>query len=197
MRILIAVISFFMFTISLARASHWEGEWDFERNSRELSGFLNINNCQNKTCKFELWTSNGGFHCRIEDGILNIDNDIAYYTEKDIATKDNYEVKFNIDSENMIIRAETYKKAHQKYCAFRGYPEIDGIYENKKNIHYYISSINCRNKELTDAEKYICLSESLSRADLELMKIYNTVRTPSWFYNRNQCSSNEQCLSEL
>lgn len=197
MRVLTIVISFFILSISLVHASQWEGEWDFERNSRELSGFLNIHNYQSKTCKFNLWTSNGGFHCRIEDGTLIVDNDVAYYTENDIATKDNYEIKFNLDNENMIIHAETTENVHQKYCAFRGYPQINGTYENKKNIHYYISSINCRNKKLTDAEKYICLSEHLSRADLELMKIYNSARTPSWFYSRNQCGSNEQCLSDL
>lgn len=197
MRILIAVISCFMLTISSARASKWEGEWDFERNSRELSGFLNIHNCQNKICKFELWTSNGGFNCRIEDGTLNIDKNIAYYMENDVASEDNYEIKFNLDSENMIINAQTAKEANQKYCASRGYPQIDGMYENKKNIHYYTSSIKCINKDLTDAERYICLSKRLSLADLELMKIYDSARTPSWFYSRNQCGSNEQCLSDL
>ena len=85
MRVLTIVISFFILSISLVHASQWEGEWDFERNSRELSGFLNIHNCQSKTCKFNLWTSNGGFHCRIEDGTLIVDNDVAYYTENDIA----------------------------------------------------------------------------------------------------------------
>lgn len=52
MRVLTIVISFFILSISLVHASQWEGEWDFERNSRELSGFLNIHNCQSKTCKF-------------------------------------------------------------------------------------------------------------------------------------------------
>lgn len=174
--------------------TEWEGNWIYGRYNNGISGRLIIKNCQNNKCEIDLGTFHGAHVCSFE-GIVEVNNDKALYTEEIKLNDDEPELKvkveFTLNREKNTIVVTDVANAHI-HCGMRGY--FEGEYENENNPLRYPTSFNCWAKNLNQTEITICASEDLSKADLEVEKYYKTSKTAEWYKKRNQCLADEKCL---
>lgn len=175
-------------------SSQWQGVWEYNRYVTSMGGTLEISDCQNKSCVFHIQTYNGAHLCEIE-GTMTVVGDKASYVEEadpNLNTlSESARVSFKLDNHKKIITV-TGNDAIRYYCGLQGY--FEGEYEYQDNPLRYKTSFNCWRKRLSDAEKTICASDRLARADREVAEKYDEVRSKDWYKQRNACGADEECL---
>ncbi len=170
--------------------SEWEGVWEYGRYAPAYGGFMNIANCQLNVCDFSIQTFHGAHTCNV-NGKLKINGTKGLYY-KYLQYQDNgdeQKIVMKLNPEKRVIDVDWQSG---RFCGFEG--NIGGVYENKQNPLRYQTSFDCWAEGLTEAEKTICASERLAKADREFVQNYPQQVTYLWKKERNACGDDEQCL---
>lgn len=187
------LISFSSYANTKNSTSVWEGVWEYERYATAKSGTLEITDCRDDLCNFNIATANGTHTCLIE-GEFTTNANSGEYKEKAQTFYDQYEdiiISFNLNTDKQIITI-TANGPIYKYCGTQGH--FIGEYENKNNPLRYDTGFNCWTKDLTDSETAICASQKLATASKEMFKNYSFLQTKEWFRTRNKCHKDLKCL---
>lgn len=168
-------------------ATSWEGRWEYGRYTQSIGGALTIKDCTDTKCQFELFTSHGSHSCSAS-GTITIKGNNGRYFER-LRFYGNQELLFGLDPKKRIINV-TYVDGD--FCGMRGY--LEGAYEHASLPYRYETSFDCWAENLTNAEKTVCASSDLAKADLEFSKNYPKAKTSKWLESRNQCEADEKCL---
>lgn len=181
--------SFFILSNAYA-ASPWEGRWSRGRYNYKVGGIIIINECTDKSCKFELYASHGGNTCQA-DGTFKINGNHAEYYKKIRENGDNFDerIAFELNPDKRVIEV---KRLEGHFCGWNAF--IDGTYEHESLPMRYPTSFDCWAKNLTQSEIKICASEKLSKADLEFDGNYKSEKNDAWYQQRNLCLDDEECL---
>lgn len=172
--------------------SIWNGIWEYQRYSK-LSGTLEITNCKDNQCHFNIKTANGAHVCNIE-GKLKTDADKAEYRERIETSESKNEdiiITFELNTDRKIIKVSANSFAHI-YCGMQG--DFLGEYENKNNPLRYNTGFDCWTKNQTDTERAICASPKLANASKEMVENYRFMQSVKWYKERDACRDNEICL---
>ena len=194
MRKLASFILLTIFVVACDKAkSPWKGVWIIDRYSNSTGGTLEIKNCKNDSCEFDLGTSSGLHTCSF-GGRMAINGNEAEHKEtvKDYDDKEReFLVNFKLNQEKNIITV-TGEGYHLEYCGAGGY--FEGEYENENNPLRYETGFDCWAKDLTDTEKTICANELLAKADKEISAKYKDVMPLGWEKERDACETDIDCL---
>lgn len=177
-------------------SSDWNGIWEYQRYATGISGALEINNCIDNQCDFNISTANGAHVCNLE-GKLEIKTNKGEYKNKIETSEGKYDdvvVTFTLDADRNAIDVEA-NSLSRIYCGMQG--NFIGIYENNNNPLHYDTGFDCRAKNLTDTEQTICASEKLARASKETVKNYLSLQNSEWYNKRANCHTDEKCLWEF
>lgn len=173
-----------------AEESPWVGKWEFERYAYAVGGVLNINNCHKSKCNFEIFTSHGSHSCHVDGTMIINGNKAKYFSH--LTYGEDGKILFTLNPKKRIIDVE---HVSGRFCGMRGY--IDGSYEHESLPYRYPTSFDCWANNLSLAEKTICSSPKLSKADIELSVNYPDIKTAEWINLRNKCADNEKCLNDF
>ena len=173
-----------------AEESPWVGKWEFERYAYAVGGVLNINNCHKSKCNFEIFTSHGSHSCHVDGTMIINGNKAKYFSH--LTYGEDGKILFTLNPKKRIIDVE---HVSGRFCGMRGY--IDGSYEHESLPYRYPTSFDCWADNLSLAEKTICSSPKLSKADIELSVNYPDIKTAEWINLRNKCADNEKCLNDF
>ncbi len=195
-RFVLLLIALFIGSNSLHAQPLWEGKWIYERYLSSIGGSLQITNCRDNKCHFEIITYHGAHTCDI-NGEMAVNENTAVFTDKaeEFEPETPYIIKFTLDAQKRRITVKKEDKNSNIYCGMRGY--FEGEYEHETNPLRYKTDFDCWGDDLTAAQKEICASEDLSKADLEVAKNYAHLKTDEWYAKREQCAADEKCLWEF
>jgi len=197
-KFLLLSLPFLLISKLAAAQSEWEGTWLYARYYNGMDGSLQISDCQDNKCKFDIGTFNGAHTCSVS-GSITIDKNHAIFTE----TTNYFEneppattlITMVLNPEKRIITVKREDNNSNRYCGMQGY--FEGEYEHEDNPLRYKTGFDCWGKELSETQKVICASEDLAAADLELEKNYSSVQTKEWIKQRDECGKDEKCLWEF
>jgi hypothetical protein len=171
----------------------WNGIWEYGRYSTDLSGSLNITDCQNNQCVFQIDTASGAHTCSLS-GQIKINGNTGEYRKKSNLSDgkdDEIIVTFELDNTKKIITIDANFQS-QIYCGLQG--QFTGKYENEHNPLRYDTGFDCWNKNITETEKTICSSKNLATANREMLEKHPNLQTKEWYQQRETCRNNENCL---
>lgn len=198
MKKFILILGLFLAFSATARADKanelsWSGVWEYERYLTDTFGNLEITDCKDNLCNFQLDTVYGAHTCTLE-GQVKINAGKGEYREKYKTYEGKTEeviVTFELDKTKRIITIDANYQS-RRYCGMQG--KFIGEYENKNNPLRYKTGFDCWNKNITETEKTICASKNLAQASKEMIENYQSMQTKEWSDKREACHNNEECL---
>lgn len=185
------IVLFFVMVCAEAKAgTGWEGVWEYSRYNRASGGALEIGNCVLNVCDFSIKTYHGAQTCNVS-GRLKVDGNKGLFYKY-------LQYEDNTDEQKIVMKLNPEKHTINvdwqsgRFCSLNS--DINGLYENKQSPLRYQTSFDCWADDLQEAEKTICASERLAKADREFAAKYSGKMTYLWKKERNMCAADELCL---
>lgn len=171
--------------------------WNHSGN-RHYTAYNSFGNCDKQSCDILHYNSQMSDESNSEVSLRVIfESDDQFVVIEDIGNTDNgpeahpkgCKIKRTLNGEKYRIEAVTQRKACQELAS-----EFDETYEATRSENIYKAGFDCLSPKLSNEEKRLCTSPSLSTLDLELTEIYNSLsdqakkklNQSSWLKKRNE-----------
>lgn len=204
MTVILLLFTYNSCCLATASINPFQGKWVNDYGTVEIS------NCEDKTCKIEIFTANGAHMCNLTEKLTVLSDRAAIFKVKNDYVdngKDLYPINIALSQHTISLSVpEKSLEAARGYCGMRAF--FAGKYTNSTVPRIYKTSFNCNNAR-TQIDVAICQSPELAYADVVLSKLYFELKNKHisnfvnqqklWIKERNTCSNFgniTQCLLE-